>query len=251
MQIVIPMAGAGSRFASAGYERPKPFIEVNGKTMIQRVIENLRVNDAKYVLIAQRAHLEEYGQELMSLMGDYDIVLVPIDHLTEGTACTVLAAEHVLDNASPMFIANSDQLIDGGIGAMIADARSKSLSGSIMCFNEPNRDPKWSYARLDESTALVTEVREKQAISSLATVGVYYFSKAEDFFVFARQMIEEDDRVNGEFYTCPVYNYAIKADRRIGVFEISRSWMHGLGTPADLRKYLKYFGQQYLSRGAD
>ena len=56
VSVVIPMAGEGSRFSVAGYDKPKPFIDILGKPMISRVIENLYHKDAKYILVARREH---------------------------------------------------------------------------------------------------------------------------------------------------------------------------------------------------
>ena len=87
------------------------------------------------------------------------------------------------------------------------------------------------------SDNLVVEVAEKKAISDLATVGIYYFAKGSDFVKAALDMIVSNDRVNGEFYTCPVYNYMIKLGAKIG-YEVNKDAMHGLGTPEDLRNYI-------------
>lgn len=65
------------------------------------------------------------------------------------------------------------------------------------------------------------------------------FSRGEDFVNGAIDMIIENDRVNNEFYTCPVYNYIIKENKRIGIYDINAEAMHGIGTPEDLNNYLK------------
>ena len=231
------MAGLGSRFAKAGYEKPKPFIDVAGKTMISRVMENLHVDGAQFILVAQREHLEMEAGIVKEIKEQYDIQFVPIDGLTEGTACTVLFAQDYINNNDPLLIANSDQIVDMEIGDFIKDAQDRSLDGSILCFRDEKRDPKWSFAKTD-TNGLVTEVKEKEAISDMATVGIYYFSAGKYFVDGAKEMIKLNDRVNGEFYTCPVYNYLVKRKIRIGTYEICSHSMHGLGTPSDLNLYL-------------
>ncbi|MCS6766968.1 MAG: NTP transferase domain-containing protein [Candidatus Protistobacter heckmanni] len=161
--------------------------------------------------------------------------------LTEGTLCTVLQARAHFQDGRPLLVANADQLVDFDCGAFVADCHARGLDGSILVFRDPARDPKWSFARLDER-GLVAEVAEKRAISNLATVGIYYFRSGAAFAAAAVDMLARNDRVNGEFYACPVYNYLIRAGKRIGVYEIAAQAMHGLGTPADLDAYLAATG---------
>ncbi|MFT3908102.1 MAG: glycosyltransferase family 2 protein [Ferruginibacter sp.] len=239
INIVIPMAGEGSRFVKAGYEKPKPFIDVDGKPMIERVMENLHYNDAKFILIARKADLAKENVLVSQLQSRYNVVFIGIDKLTEGTACTVLFARNYINNDEPLLIANSDQLVDISIPGFINDCFNRKLDGSILTFTDAERNPKWSFAKPDEK-GLVIEVQEKKAISEFATVGIYLFSKGKDFVNAAIDMIINNDRVNNEFYTCPTYNYSIKNGSAIGYFNIEASQMHGLGTPEDLTKYLAY-----------
>jgi NDP-sugar pyrophosphorylase family protein len=238
MNIVIPMAGLGSRFAQEGYDKPKPFIDVNGIPMIMRVLDNLKVENAKYYLIARKDHLEKEPKLVNEIENKYNAVFIPIDKLTEGTACTVLYARRFIYNNEPLLIANSDQLVDININNFINDCISRNLDGSILSFIDDEMNPKWSFAKLDQN-GLVNEVREKVAISKFATVGIYYFSYGRSFVDGAIDMIINNDRVNNEFYTCPVYNYLIYEKLRIGIFNILPNQMHGIGTPDDLKNYLK------------
>ena len=136
--------------------------------------------------------------------------IVPVDQLTEGSVCTILLARNEIDRNAPLLIANCDQIVDFDCSEFIDDCIERKLDGSILVFREPGRSPKWSYAKTDDQQ-IVREVREKVAISDLATVGIYFFSKASYFIDSATDMIARNDRVNNEFYTCPVYNYMIAA----------------------------------------
>ncbi|QGN24765.1 lipopolysaccharide biosynthesis protein [Elizabethkingia anophelis] len=238
MNIVIPMAGLGSRFAKEGYEKPKPFIDVNGKPMIVRVLENLYYPNARYFLIARKEHLEIEKDLVQKIEQEYNATFIGLDKLTEGTACTVLYAREYINNDIPLMIANSDQIVDISITDFIDDCLNRKLDGSILTFLDKELNPKWSFAKIN-SEELVTEVKEKEAISEHATVGIYMFSKGEDFVNGAIDMIIENDRVNNEFYTCPVYNYIIRDNKRIGIYDIDAEVMHGIGTPEDLNNYLK------------
>lgn len=237
INIVIPMAGEGSRFAKAGYEKPKPFIDVAGKPMIARVLENLAYPNARYILIARKDHIETEKELVKEIESQFNAIFIPINKLTEGTACTVLYARKYINNNDPLLIANSDQIVDMNIADFIDDCSKRDLDGSILTFIDKYSDPKWSFAKLN-ANGLVTEVKEKVVISEYATVGIYLYAKGQDFINSAIDMIIENDRVNNEFYTCPTYNYAINEGKKIGIYNIEFKQMHGIGTPKDLKIFL-------------
>jgi dTDP-glucose pyrophosphorylase len=213
INIVIPMAGAGSRFSQAGYLKPKPFIDVNGKPMIVHVLENLAYPQARYILIARKEHMDAEAALVQQIERDFNAIFIPIDKLTEGTACTVLYARRHINNERPLLIANSDQIVDMRIADFIDDCQLRKLDGSILTFVDEKRDPKWSFAKVDERQ-LVTEVQEKKSISEYATVGIYFYQRGRDFVNSAIDMFIRCDRVNNEYYTCPTYNYAIEAGKK-------------------------------------
>jgi dTDP-glucose pyrophosphorylase len=239
INIIIPMAGHGSRFAQAGYEKPKPFIDVAGIPMIEQVLKNMDYPGAQFYLIGRKEHLQKEAELVNYLTEKYNATFVSIDHVTEGTACTVLFTKEFIDNETPLLIANSDQLVDIEIANFIDDNFNRGLNGSILCFDDEELNPKWSFAKT-ANNGLVTLVKEKEAISKHATVGVYLFSKGSSFVNAAIEMIIKNDRVNNEFYTCPAYNYAIAKGEKIGIYSILQNQMHGLGTPEDLQKYLSH-----------
>ncbi len=232
------MAGLGSRFAKVGYSKPKPFIDVNGKPMIVRVLENLHYPGAHYFLIAQKEHIIKEKELVNQIENEYKVTFIGIDKLTEGTACTVLYARKFINSDRPLLIANSDQIVDFDIAEFLEDCFKRNLDGSILTFKDKELSPKWSFAKLDENQ-LVTMVKEKEVISEFATVGIYLFNKGSDFVNGAIDMIVQNDRVNNEYYTCPVYNYLIDKHAKIGVYDIDSDAMHGLGTPEDLELFLR------------
>lgn len=238
INILIPMAGLGSRFVKAGYKKPKPFIDVAGEPMIVRVLENLKYTNARYILVAQNDHLQKEKELVEKIKKEFNAIFVSVEKLTHGTVCTVLYARKFINNNDPLLIANSDQIIDNGIVRFIDDCNDRNLDGSIITFMDKYKDPKWSFAKLGKNN-LVVEVKEKEVISEFATAGIYLYKKGSDFVNAAIDMIVRNDRVNEEFYTCPTYNYAIKNGLKIGIYNIDFSQMHGIGTPEDLEKYLK------------
>jgi NDP-sugar pyrophosphorylase family protein len=241
MNIVIPMAGAGSRFSQAGFHKPKPFIDVAGKPMIVRVLENLAYPDARYILLARQEHMDAETELVREIERSFNATFIPINQLTEGTACTLLYAREYINGNSPLLIANSDQIVDLRIADFVDDCKRRQLDGSILTFIDPHRDPKWSFAKLGPD-GRVTEVREKEAISEYATVGIYLYTRGSDFVNAAIDMIIRRERVNNEYYACPTYNYAIDAGRKIGIYNIPVAAMNGIGTPEDLASYLALTG---------
>lgn len=233
MNIVIPMAGNGSRFRQAGYQDPKPMIPVNGIPMIELVVRNLNL-DAQYTFLVQSAHYREYdlGTKLRDIAPGCNIVCV--DAVTQGAACTTLLAAQYIDNDQPLVIANSDQFVEWNSRDCIA--KFQNFDAGIVTFR--SQESKWSYAALDDQ-GLVTEVAEKQVISDCATVGIYYWRQGCDYVKYARQMIDKNIRVNNEFYVAPVFNEAIQAGKRVVVSDAERMW--GLGTPEDLEYFLDNF----------
>jgi HAD superfamily hydrolase (TIGR01509 family) len=235
LNVLIPMAGAGSRFEKAGYTFPKPLIDVKNKPMIQVVVENLNIK-ANYIYIVQKSHREKYNLDTLLNLITPNCKIVEVDGLTEGAACTALMAKEFIDSDQPLFFANSDQFVEWDSNEFMYKMNETEADGGIVTFEATH--PKWSFAKTDEK-GLVTEVAEKNPISNIATVGYYYWKHGSDFVKYAEQMIDKNVRVNNEFYVCPVFNEAIGDGKQIRTFNIDRMW--GLGTPEDLKYYLENY----------
>lgn len=234
LNIVVPMAGRGSRFVDAGYKLPKPLIDIYGHPMIEYVVKNISPAQAhRFIFICQQEHLEKYDLKNKLERIAPDCAVVTVDHITEGAACTVLLAEKYIDNDTPLMIANSDQYVDTDIDEYLSVMGR--YDGLIMTM--PSNHPKWSYIRYNES-GFVTLVREKEVISDQATVGIYNYKHGSNFVKYAKQMIEKDIRVNGEFYVAPVYNEMVEVGMKF-VYKDVGAKMHGLGTPEDLKKFME------------
>jgi HAD superfamily hydrolase (TIGR01509 family) len=233
LNVLIPMAGAGSRFQQAGYTFPKPLIEVNGKPMIQVVVDNLNV-DANFIFVVQKEHREKYNLDTLLNLITPNCKIVEVDGLTEGAACTTLLAKEYIDNDAPLLMANSDQFLEWDSNEFMYKMIEQRVDGGIVTFTSTH--PKWSFAKVNEIGDVV-KVAEKNPISDIATVGVYYWAKGADYVKYTEQMIEKNVRVNNEFYVCPVFNEAIGDNKIIRTFNIDKMW--GLGTPEDLNYYLE------------
>ena len=233
LNVVIPMAGAGSRFSSAGYTFPKPLIEVKGKPMIQVVVENLGI-EADYTYIVRKEHYEKYNLKNMLELITPGCNIVVVESITDGAACTVLLAKDIINTNKQLLIANSDQWIDWDSSDFMYSMQNSSVDGGILYFN--SKHPKWSYMKLDDF-GLVRMIAEKKVISDLATVGIYFFKKGSDFVKYTEKMISKDIRVNNEFYVAPVYNEGIEDGMKVKPYKVRK--MMGLGTPEDLNIFLQ------------
>jgi dTDP-glucose pyrophosphorylase len=237
MNILIPMAGAGSRFQQAGYTFPKPLIDVEGKPMIQVVVENLNI-DATFIYVVQKSHRAQYNLDTLLNLITPGCKIVEVDGLTEGAACTTLLAKEHINNDEPLLMANSDQFVEWDSNEFMYKMNEQKVDGGILTFKATH--PKWSFAKVDEY-GYVTEVQEKNPISDIATVGVYYWAKGSDYVKYAEQMIDKNIRTNNEFYVCPVYNEGIGDGKKFKTFNIEKMW--GLGTPEDLKYYIENYGK--------
>lgn len=251
LNIVLPIAGKGSRFVDEGYELPKPLIPIHGVSMIQLVTENLRPKrEHRFIYVCQKEHIEKYDLEnkLRSYTGEENTIVIPIDYMTEGQVCSVLVAKDYINNDDALMSANADQWVDFSIDDYLEDMDRRDLDGLIMTMK--SEDPKWSFAKVGDN-GYVVETAEKIPISDDATVGIFNFRHGRDLVRAAEQMIEEDVRVNNEFYTCPVYNYLIRDNKRIGVYSVGEEYdgMYGLGIPYDLKWFESHEISGFLKEG--
>ena len=241
INIVIPMASRGSRFADVGYELPKPLIPVLGRPMIEWVIENLRpTQEHRFIFICQSGHIEQYSLDAVLKSLTPNCIILTVDAVTEGPACTVLLAKEWINSSDSLMIANCDQYIDQSIDFYLDEMHKQSLDGLIMTMTANH--PKWSYVGFD-SEGKICEVVEKVVVSTEATVGIYNYAKGSDFVGAAQEMIAKNLRVNNEFYVAPAYNEMISAGKKLGYFNIGsdRNGMYGLGVPEDLEFFISRF----------
>lgn len=235
MKVLIPMAGEGSRFVKEGYVFPKPLIDVEGKPMIQTVVENLDFNST-YIFLVRKEHLIKYSglRETLNRITNNNTKIIEVDGLTEGAACTALLAEHLIDNDEELLIANSDQLIEYSLQNFKLLKSFTNADGIIFTFNAVH--PKWSFVKTN-SRGIITELQEKNPISNIATCGIYWYRSGSEFVKYTKQMINKNIKVNNEFYIAPVYNEYILDNKLLLPFYVNK--MHGIGTPEDLNNYLK------------
>lgn len=235
LNVLIPMAGKGNRFVQAGYTFPKPLIDVRGKPMIQMVIDNLNI-DANYIFLVLKEHIEKYNIIHMLKLLKPNCKIVVVDKITEGSACTTLLAKKFINTDNSLLMANCDQFLVWNSNEVMYSFKNDAIDGGMVTFTSTH--PKWSYAKLNEE-GFIEQVAEKDPISNHSNTGVMFWLKGSDYVKYAEQMIEENYRVNNEFYTTPVYNFAIKDGKRFKIKHIDKFW--GTGTPEDLNSFLNEY----------
>ena len=235
INILIPLGGAGKRFSDAGYKEPKPFIDVNGESMIKSVIKNLQHPSANFIFIINEEYvsISDFEDHISEICVDRSVFSV--DKLTEGPASTVLVAKEAIDNSDPLIVINCDQIIgDFDLDNIIRFVETTGCDGLLGCFLSSSK--KNSYVRLDPNGE-VCEVKEKIVISNIATNGLHLWKRGSYFVESAEEMISCNDRYNSEFYVAPTYNYMIKKGKKILPYFYNLHFP--IGTPDDLEYYLK------------
>lgn len=230
LKLVMPMAGNGSRFATVGYTNPKPVIDVKGKPMFVQTIESIGLDFDDYIFIVRKEH------NLTKQVKQYypDAKIVELDALTEGAACSVATADEYLDDDDSVCICNCDQFFDWDSKQF---EQHKHNDGVILLFHDKECDPKWSFAAYEPQSQKIFKVAEKNPISEYATAGLYYWRNWGVYKQSMQMMIDSNDRTNGEFYLCPVYNHTIRLQNKT-ISGILIDKMHGVGTPEDLQAWL-------------
>jgi UDP-N-acetylglucosamine diphosphorylase / glucose-1-phosphate thymidylyltransferase / UDP-N-acetylgalactosamine diphosphorylase / glucosamine-1-phosphate N-acetyltransferase / galactosamine-1-phosphate N-acetyltransferase len=236
MIVVIPMAGRGSRFSDAGFDTPKPLIEVAGKPMILWALESLRgISFDKIIFVALREHNERYRiDKLLRKVNGWATEFVFIDQVTRGQLCTVLKASEYFDDKGDVLIAASDSYIKSDIGSDIS-ARRNLCSGLISVISLPG--DQWSFARADDNGRVV-EVAEKKRISDHCSTGLYYFSRSSYLQSFGQHIIMNNETTRNEFYVIPVYQKMIEEGLTIELSSAAEMW--DMGTPAAKQTFETY-----------
>ena len=238
IQVVIPMAGLGSRFTEGGYRLPKPLLPVHGVPMYHLVVANLLTADvASVTIIAQSSWQLADDVERLNHALPQTFSLIEIDYVTDGPADTIELTKGLIEPGLPVVTGNSDQFVDADLTPFYAQLNESTLAGSILTMIDD--DPKWSYASVNPNGD-VELVREKEVISTHATVGIYAFASANLMFHGFDLMRKARDSVRGEFYVAPSYNQLILEGHRVTTHDLGpiSTVMYGLGIPIDYEAFL-------------
>ena len=231
MNIVIPMAGLGSRFSDAGYTTPKPFIEIEGKPMILEAVNTLGF-EGNYIFIIRK---DEYIKSKMKEIFP-DSQIIEVDYLTDGPASSVMLAKEFINNDEELIVANCDQIMWWDAETVIKQIRVMDYDGVVVTYHETT--PKNSYARINRR-GYVTKMAEKQVISNVSLNGIHYWKKGKYFVESTESMVEKNIRFNNEFYVSLTYNQMIEKGLKVGIYHIPNEFHNAVGTPDDLNRYFE------------
>jgi len=247
MKVVIPMAGAGSRFAKQGDTTPKPLIKVQGKTLIEWAVRSFDV-DAHFVFVTRKfddpAHNTQLSQLLATLKPDH--TEIQLSQISQGASDSVLAAEHLINTSEQLIVYNCDQIFKWDPQQFITFVNNAACDGAIVLYN--NMDPKNSFAVLDDENR-VTQVVEKKCVSDHALVGFHYWRRGADF-VRSAHKLREEFRTSGrpECYVSETYNYLIHEGAHIAPYHVAAHVYVPLGTPEDVATYVGAQNEFYSNK---
>lgn len=239
MNIIIPMAGEGTRVKSTV---PKPLVEVvAGKPMIESALESLNI-DGHYCFIVRRYSNQDWNVALRDAIRKTvgAAVVVEVDYLTEGPAISALHAPQVFFNTTDLLVTNCDQILHWNADKFIDFTKTTDASGIVITYNSDS--PKNSYALVDvvsEENPAFTKVAEKEVISKFALNGVHWWKHGIDFAKSVEDMIRANDTKNGEYYVGPSYNYLDGVKR---IYHLNDNQHHPVGTLEDIQTYRKIYG---------
>jgi NDP-sugar pyrophosphorylase family protein len=231
INIVIPMAGMGKRFAEAGYTLPKPLLKIEDREIIAHIIDTMKMPNSQFIFIVRKEHCDEHELDKKLLSFVPDAKIVKIDKVTEGAVCTVLLAKEYFNDNNPVIIKDCDQIINWDPEHFIEFVQRNHADGAIV--NIHTEKPNYSFSRVDYA-GRIYETAEKSVISNHGSVGIYYFARGKDLIKYSEKMIEKNIRVNNEFYTAPVYNQFIQDFKLILHYPIAE--MFQLGTPEEFHE---------------
>lgn len=233
MNIVIPMAGAGSRFQKIGIQTPKPLIEVLGKTLIEHSIDSFDV-PGRFIFITREFDNPEDNKKLEAILRARrpECEIIQLKTLTSGATETVLAARDFINTDEPLVVYNCDQLINWEPEAFLQFVEVRKPGAALVLYN--STDPKNSFAEIDDGQ--IINLVEKKAVSNHALIGFHYWAHGDEFVRSADKLIEHF-RINGqpECYISETFNYL---GRGILPYHIADHVYVPLGTPEDVAKYV-------------
>ena len=248
MKIIIPMTGYGSRFAAAGFRELKPFIQVQGKPIIEWIIKGMYSGEKNFLFVCREEHLNtipEMEQNLLTLAPHGKIFAIR-DWVKKGPVYDVLRAASEIDDEEPCIVNYCDFYMDWDYAGFCREAEKRGCDGSIPCYSgfHPHllhEKNLYASCKVDKDENLI-EIREKFSFETDKTKarhspGVYYFRTGALLKHYYSRQVKSGTELNGEHYSSLPYNFMVEDGRKVWV-PVNVRYFCQWGTPEDMREYL-------------
>lgn len=241
--VLIPSMGKSMFFKDNYF--PKPMIEIDGETMLEKVVANFRtLKERHFIFVFEKKDCGEFHlDESARILTEPNEDVIVLDNETAGALCTCLMAVECINNENALMIANSDQIIDIDYNEIIDNFEKQGADAGIITFDSVH--PRWSYAKIVDG--LVVEVAEKRPISKHAIAGFYYFKHGSEYIEAAKRVILKDNQINGRYYNSSAINEIILMGKKVGFYNIEREKYHSFYSPDKIKEYERYLLE--LKRG--
>lgn len=234
------MAGKGSRFLEAGHNCPKYQINVKGKDLFEWSMESLSQcissdDLISYVVRRQDLASDYIAKKSLAMFPHVSYQIIEIEELTDGQASTALLALDSCKKSDALIIYNIDTHVDP---KQLRLPPLKGVDGWIPCFTPPG--DHWSFAKINEDSNRVTEIKEKERISSYATIGLYYFKTGHLYEKYYKLLYDSFDHNMGlkEKYVAPIYQMMLENDCYIIINKLPNEAVIALGTPQEVESFV-------------
>lgn len=248
LNVVITMAGRGSRFYKAGYTVPKYEIIAHGRSLFDwsmLSIKNFLAPDVRVIFVClQENKSVNYVRQRCNALGLRDVHIIELSQITDGQATSAyVAREHWLPS-NPLLIYNIDTYIDPQ--ALKPSHIRGGSDGWVPCFQASGEH--WSFVKPDDEGWAVN-LAEKQRISKFATIGLYWFARAECYEqAYIRFFVGDNNLVKGERYIAPMYCQIISEGKKVSISDLPLDDVHVLGTPKELENFLALNPEKLLAK---
>ena len=239
LNIIIPLGGKSLFYEDSAYHFSKYLIDINGKPMIQLVLEPfLKINEEKrFIFVVKQEDCDKYHLEnILKLLTNENCIIIKLNRDTLGAVCSCLMAIKHINKSTELIISNGDIIIDKDYNLILSSFRERQLDSGVVIFESLH--PQWSYVRLDDKNNIV-ETAEKKTISRHAITGFYYFKDGSEFVKASMKSIEKETNVNGYYYVALVINELVLLNKKLGVYKIDNSQYHSFYTPSKIMEYEK------------
>lgn len=235
VNLLIPSVGLSDFFKDSYY--PKTLVEINGKPMIQRIVEEYEdLPNVHYLfLLREEECIKFHTDNIVKLLTNDHCDILKIKEDTKGALCTSLLAIEHIDNDDRLIIVNNDEIRDVDYDEVIRFFDGEGADAGVISFD--NYHPRWTYIRTDHDN--VVEVAEKKPISRNAVTGFYYFRRGCDFVEAAMNRIRKGNTVNGVYYVSGALNELILKGRLIKHFHIEADRYHSFYSMERIKAYEK------------